>query len=84
VALPEKRQQMVLAEAVKVDVLHDDHLAVVDGEQRVVQDLVDVGVVAAGEELERFLDAFGRVQQPLAARVFAELGKQLPDERLQV
>ena len=39
VALAEKRQQVVLAETVEVDVLDDDHLAVVDCEQRVVEHL---------------------------------------------
>src|SRR5436190_18839057 len=33
VALSEKRQQMVLAQAIEVDVLDDDHLAIIDGEQ---------------------------------------------------
>jgi len=53
VALPKKRQQMMLAQAVEIDVLDDHHLAVVDREQRAVQDLVDVGVVAAGEKRQR-------------------------------
>ena len=35
---PEERQQVVLAQAVEVDVLHEDHLVVADLEQRVVQD----------------------------------------------
>ena len=82
VALAEERQQVVLAQAVEIDVLHDHHLAVVDGEQCVVEDFVDVHAVAAREELERLFDALGGVEEPFAARIFSELGKELPYERL--
>ena len=82
VALAEERQQVVLAQAVEVDVLHDHHLAVIDGEQRVVEDFVDVHAVAAREELEGLLDALRGVQQPFAAGIFSELGQELPYERL--
>ena len=78
VALAEERQQVVLAQAVEVDVLDDHHLAVIDGEQRVVEDFVDVHVVAAREELEGLFDALRGVEQPFAARIFSELGKELP------
>ena len=81
-ALAEERQQVVLAQAVEIDVLHDHHLAVVDGEQGVVEHFVDVHVVAAREELEGLFDALRGIQQPLAARIFSELGKELPDELL--
>ena len=82
VALAEERQQVVLAQAVEIDVLHDHHLAVFDGEQRVVEDFVDVHAVAAREELERLFDALRGIQEPFAARIFSELGKELPYERL--
>jgi hypothetical protein len=82
VTLAEERQEVMLTETVEVDVLDDDHLAVVDREQRVVEDCVDVHVVAARQKLEGLLDAFGSVQQSLAARIFTDLGKELPDERL--
>ena len=68
VALAEERQQVMLAQAVEVDVLDDHHLAIIDREQRVVEHLVDVGVVSAGQKLERLLDPLRRVEQPLAAR----------------
>ena len=82
VALAEKRQQMMLAQAVEVDVLDDDHLAVVDGEQRVVDHRVDVRLVSAGEKLERLFDPLRRVDQPLALRILAELRQQPPDQIL--
>ena len=51
VALAEERQQVVLAEAVEVDVLHDDHLAVVHREERIVEDCRSMlACVSAGEE----------------------------------
>ena len=52
VALPEERQQVMLAETVEVDVLHDHHLVIIDGEECVVQNGVHVGGVAAGQELQ--------------------------------
>ena len=67
VALAEERQQMVLAQAVEVDVLDDHHLAIIDREQRVVQDFVDVGLVSAGQEPERLLDPLRRVDAALRA-----------------
>ena len=76
VALPEERQQMMLAQAVEVDVLDDHHLAIIDGEQRVVQYLVDVRRVPAGQEPERLLDAPRRVAQSLALGIFPELRQQ--------
>ena len=44
VALAEERQQVMLAQAVEVDVAHDHHLAIIDAEQRAVQHGVDVGL----------------------------------------
>src|SRR3989442_10089713 len=49
VALAEKRQQMMLAQTVKVDVLHDDHFAVIDREEGVIEDLVDVSEMRSEE-----------------------------------
>src|SRR5438034_7622352 len=57
VALAEKWQQMMLTQAVEIDVLDDDHLAVVDCEEGIVDDLVDVSLVSAGEEFEGLFDA---------------------------
>ena len=66
VAPAEERQQVVLAQAVEVDVLDDHHLVIIDGEQRVVEHGIDVGRVAAREEPERLLDALRRVDQSFA------------------
>src|SRR5262245_7974340 len=42
VALAEKGEEMMLTERVEIDVLDDHHLVVIDGEQCVVEDIVDV------------------------------------------
>ena len=81
-ALAEERQHVMLAEAVEIDVLHDDHFAIVHREQRIVEDRIDIGVVAAGEELQRFLDALRSPDEPLSSRVLAELDQELPNEIL--
>ena len=63
VALAEKRQQMVLAEAVEVDVLDDHHLVIIDGEQGVVEHRVHVGTVAARQKAHRLLDPLRRIDE---------------------
>ena len=73
VTFPEEGQQMMLAQAVEVDVLDDHHLAVVDGEQRVVDHGVDVRIISARQKLERLGDPVRRAQQALTGRVFAHL-----------
>ena len=81
-ALAEERQQVVLAQAVEVDVLDDHHLVIIDGEQRVVEHLVDVGAVPAGQKLVRLLHPLRRVAQSFARRIFAEVRQQLRDRVL--
>src|SRR5262245_7240749 len=72
----------MLAEAVEVDVLHEDHLVVVFLEHRLVQDLARILVIAAQQELERCGDAGRRAAQPLARRILAELLQQALDQTL--
>ena len=70
--LAEERQQMVLAHAEEFDVAHHHHLVVLYFVQRAVEHLLDIGSVAAGEELERLIDALGRAPQALAAGILAQ------------
>src|SRR5262245_13611645 len=72
----------MLAETVEVDVAHDHHLVILDGEERAVDDLVEVGVVSAREELHRLGDAARRLAQPLAIRILAEFFQQTTDRVL--
>ena len=78
----EERQQMMLAQTVEVDVAHDHHLAIIDGEQRAVQHLIDVGLVAAREKLQRLFHPLRRPDQPFARRILAELDQQARDQIL--
>ena len=66
VTFSEKRQQVMLAEAIEVDVLDDHHLVIIDAEERVVEDGVDVGRIALSQKAKRFLHSLWRVEQPLA------------------
>src|SRR5262249_50360158 len=75
-------QQVVLAEAVEVDVLHDHHLVVGDREERIVQDRHRVLLVALREEAQRARDARRRPREPFAAGLLAELLQELRDARL--
>src|SRR6185503_17898530 len=82
VALAEERQQVMLAEAVHIDVAHDHHLVVLDGEQRAVDDVIDVGAITAREKAERLLNPARGLDEPLAFRILAERLQQLADEFL--
>ena len=57
---PEERQQVVLAQRVERDVLDDDHLAVVDVEDRAVDEPLRVDVVAGRQLGVHPVDALGR------------------------
>ena len=48
----EKRKQMMLTQGVKINVPNQDHLAVRDFEKSLVDELVDVHLVAGGQLLE--------------------------------
>ncbi len=50
VALPEEGQQVMLAQAVDLDILHHDHFVVADAEHGAVQNGVGVLAIAAGEK----------------------------------
>lgn len=71
VALAEKWKQVVFAQAVKVDVPHDDHLAIIHAEQGAVEHLIDVSAIATREKFQRRLDSLWGPYQPFARRIFA-------------
>ena len=80
VAAAEERQHVVLAEAVHLDVLHDDHAVGLLREDRAVDQRVEVGAVAGREERERLGDAPGCAREPLAIGVLAERHQHLAHE----
>src|SRR5204863_5932880 len=77
-----KREEMMVSERVEVDVLDDHHLVVIDGEQRVVQDFIDICLVPGRQEAQRLLDARGSTNEPLTIRIFTELDQEPPDQIL--
>jgi len=72
VHLPQEGQQVMLAQAVEVNVAHDDHLIVLDIEDGVVDEPHGVHVVAGGEFGVSTRDAGRRVEQPFALHVLAD------------
>ena len=82
VALAEERQQVVLAQTVEVDVAHDHHLAIIDAEERAVQHGIDIRPVAAREKRQRCFHPLRSTDEPLAARILAELDQQARDQIL--
>src|SRR5207249_10088803 len=54
--LAEERQQVVFAEAEKLDILYDDHLVVGHANRRAVQYMIKVQVVTAGQLLESIIE----------------------------
>lgn len=77
--LADKGDEVVLAEALDVDVLDDDHLVVALVEEGVVDEVADVDVVATGEEEEGVCIAGGRVDEALAVGVLADALEQGAD-----
>ena len=78
-AFAEERKQMMLAQTEQLDVPNDDHFVVGNVEHCLVQKLVGVHLVAAGQESQCAIHAPGGVQQTIAIRVFADLGQNRPD-----
>src|ERR1051326_2962135 len=69
VAFAEKRKEMMFAQAEKFDIPDDDHLVVGDIKQCLVNQLVDIHLVAAGQETQGTINALGGVHEAIAARV---------------
>jgi hypothetical protein len=79
---PEEREQVVLAEAVELDVFDEHHLGAVLVEDSLADDLLDRGAVAGGELLQAPRHAVGRARQPLTGRIFSQLKQELMHEVL--
>src|SRR5947209_4537836 len=62
----------MLAQAEKLDVLHQHHFVVAHAECRAVEEMIDVLVIAAGQEAQCLFIALGRLAQAFAVRVFAD------------
>ena len=71
----------MLAETVKVDVPDDPHLVIIHAEERIVQRGVDVGSIAARQDLSAFSTRFGVSSRP-SREDLAQLRQQLPDDFL--
>ncbi|MOA08192.1 hypothetical protein D3C78_1279380 [compost metagenome] len=73
--LADERQQVVFAQRIQLDVLHQHHFAVVGAEQRVVGDFLQRLLVALAEVLHGLGGTLGRVEQAFAGGVLAELAE---------
>ena len=80
--LAEEGKQMMFAEGKELDVFDDDHLVVVDIEERAVEDCGNVLGVAAREEGHGFFHAFRRIEQAVARGIFADAQQQFAIEFL--
>ena len=72
-AASEEWQQMVLAQAEDLNVLHDHHFVIRDREKRSIQYLIDILPVAAGQVSHGLRHPMRRPQQAFPAGVLAEL-----------
>ena len=80
VYLAEEGEHMMLAEGVKLDVLHDHHLAVVVLKGGSTEHRLGILMVASGECLERLGDAYRRLLEAIAVGVLTQLGEDLTGE----
>src|SRR5215469_14627133 len=76
----EKRQHVVLAKAKHLDVLHDHHLVIADGEQCLAQDILGTLGVAARQKFKRRRHTCRRTQQAFTARILADTLKYFADQ----
>ncbi|MCY1527335.1 hypothetical protein D9M68_623990 [compost metagenome] len=76
--LADKRQQVMLAQRVQLDVLDDHHLIVVGGEQRAVDHFFQALLVTMTKIPHGLGGTFRRVQQAFALRIFTHAQKYLP------
>ncbi|MNG08457.1 hypothetical protein D3C84_918150 [compost metagenome] len=76
--LANKRQQMVFAQRVQLDVPDDDHLIVVRFEQRAVDDLFEGLLIAVTQVLHGFRRALWRVHQAFAFWIFTHATENCP------
>jgi len=83
VHLAEKRQHVVLAHAEHFDVFDDHHLIVIDGEERVVDDVGGLLGVAVGEVLHGLDDALRGVDEAFARGILADAEDHFADEVLE-
>ena len=79
-AAAEKRQHVMLAQAVDLDVLHDDHAVRLLGEDGAVDDLLEVSACAGCEERQCVGDALRRFDETFAIRILAERDQDLADK----
>ena len=81
VHLAEKGQQMMFAEAEEFDILDDHHLVILHAEERVVDDLLDILRVTAGEVFQCLVGALGRTQKAFPSRVLTEPSQDFGHKR---
>ena len=79
-ALAEERQQMMLAQAIELNVLYNDHFIVGDAEHRTIENCFGVLPVPARQVLERFRETLRRFFESLAGGIFADLLEDFPRE----
>ena len=83
-AAAEEGEHMVLAEAVDLNVPHDDHACGFLGEAGLIDQFLNIGSISRCEESERRGDPFRCVDEALAVRIFANFDQQFTDKLLNV
>ena len=80
---PEKREHMMFAQAVDLDIPHDDHAFGLLFETGVIDERVRIGPKARGQENQRFRNPEGGAEQAFAVGIFSELDQQLTNQVLE-
>src|SRR5262249_50278370 len=84
VAASEERQHVMLAEAVDLDVLADDHAVGPLREDRAVDQFFCIGLVAGSEEAQRLGHPAGRALETFSGGILSEVHEDLADELLEL
>jgi hypothetical protein len=75
-----ERQQVVLAQAEKINVPHHHHLIVLDCEQRAVKHIVDILKIPFREKTKSLVDAIRRFLQSVSGRILSKRNQHLGDQ----
>jgi hypothetical protein len=76
----EEREQVMLAETEHLDIFHDHHFVVGDGEEGAFEEGLGIFLVSLGEEFHGFVDALRGGGETFAVGIFAEADEGFADE----
>ena len=76
-AFPKKRQQVMFAKAIEIDILYNYHFIVMLIEYRVIQQLLDIFAISLGQKFVSLCNTVGSSNQSFPFGIFANFSKYI-------